>query len=128
MLTSIKQQETPENPIDTPPIAEEVSGNEYVFLLNPAKVETLNIDFENELEATLHLSLEGEEEMIEGLIGLDGKYRQASNGWGLRGYWTDPQTFVMDIFDIEFIKCYLHFETDELLLEIEGEKVEGQAK
>lgn len=128
VLVSVRQPEPTEFSIDTPPTAEEVSGIVYAFLSNAAKVETLSIDFDNELEATLQLRLEGEEEMIVGLIGLDGVYRQASNGWGLRGYWTDPQTFVMDIFDIEFIKCYLHFEADELLLEIEGEKVEGQAK
>jgi hypothetical protein len=47
-------------------------------------------------------------------VGLDGKYRTASSGQSLRGYWSDSQTFVFQIFEGEMSTFRLNFIGDRL--------------
>jgi len=59
---------------------------------------------------------------------LDGKYRLSSDGLGLRGYWADPQTFIIEIFQVGLSTLRLHFEDDRVVLDVPelGIKSEGQ--
>ncbi len=44
------------------------------------------------------------------IIGLESKYRMSSNGQAVRGYWSDPQTFVFEVFDMGANIFKLHYE------------------
>jgi CubicO group peptidase (beta-lactamase class C family) len=125
-LAEIKQPSTPQVSMPVPETARLMSDKVYRFESNPVKLETLSIRFDGSSKATLHLQLAGNKEPIQGLIGLDGKYRLASNGWGLRGNWTHPQSFVFEIFDIGIITCQLNFEGDSVILDVLGSKIKGQ--
>ena len=50
-------------------------------------------------------------------IGLDNKYRLSSDGLELRGYWEDPQTFVIEVFDIGLSTLQLHFTDDRVQID-----------
>jgi len=111
-----------------PDTASAISGKTYVFEPNLAEVETLSLEFDGSSQAILHIRPEGSDETLDWPIGLDGKYRLSSEGQGLRGYWADPQTFALEIFDIGQSTYQLHFEDNrvefsspELGLRFEGQ-------
>jgi CubicO group peptidase (beta-lactamase class C family) len=101
-----------------------ISGKTYVFGTNPAGVETLSLEFDDTAEATMHMKRQGNDEIWP--IGLDGKYRLLYDGRGLRGYWADPQTFVIEIFDVGQSTLQLHFEDDRVEVSPPGSSFEGQ--
>jgi hypothetical protein len=47
-------------------------------------------------------------------IGLDGQYRLSPIGQGLRGYWADLQTFVIELFEDGLSTLRLRFEEDRV--------------
>jgi CubicO group peptidase (beta-lactamase class C family) len=113
-----------------PEIAGVVSGATYLFGPNPAELATLRPDLSDPEVATLTMTLEGRH--VVWPIGLDGKYRVAADGQGLRGYWTEPQTLVVELFEEGLSTLRLHFEEDRLEisspalgLEFEG-RIEGR--
>jgi hypothetical protein len=67
-------------------------------------LETLHLTFNEETsaEAYFELTLSGDQPRRAGPVGLDGVYRIApspnpnSLAEAYRGYWSDPQTFVVD--------------------------------
>jgi hypothetical protein len=61
-------------------------------------------------------------------IGLDGKYRLSPIGQGLRGYWADPQTLVIEVFEDGLSTRRLRFENDrvEITSPELGLRLEGQ--
>ena len=111
-----------------PDTASAISGKTYVFEPNLAEVETLSLEFDGSSQAILHIRLEGSEETLDWPIGLDGKYRLSSEGQGLRGYWADPQTFTLEIFDIGQSTYQLHFEDNRVEFSFPelGLRFEGQ--
>jgi len=108
---------------DTP---QAISGKSYVCEPNPAGVTSMRLEFNDPEVASMFLRLN--ERDVTWLIGLDGKYRLSSDGKALWGYWEDPQTFVIKIFDIGLQTLRLHFEGDQLEVRIpeEGLTLEGQ--
>jgi hypothetical protein len=60
-------------------------------------------------------------------IGLDGSFTLAPDGQGLRGYWADPQTLVIQIFEdglttrrVRFAEDRVEITSPELGLRFEG--------
>jgi CubicO group peptidase (beta-lactamase class C family) len=111
-----------------PETAREVSGKTYLFAANALDLASVGLEFDDSSQAILHLKLKDWDKIHDWPIGLDGKYRQSPDGEGLRGYWSDPQTFVFEIFDIGQITYHAYFEDDRLVIDAPelGIKTEGQ--
>jgi hypothetical protein len=110
-----------------PDTARAISGKEIRFGSNAADVTSLRFEFVDSSEGRLHIMPTQGEELIWP-IGLDGKYRLSSGGEAIRGYWADPQTFLLDVFDDGLVTYLVHFDGDrveihspELALEFEGQ-------
>lgn len=104
-----------------------ISGNTLVFGPNPADVESLRFEFSGSPEATLYImKRQGMDEVWS--IGLDGKYRLSPTGEAIRGYWTDPKTFIINVFEDGLVTYQFHFEDErvEISLPEPGLKFEGQ--
>jgi hypothetical protein len=126
VLTALVQAPSPYPAGPLPDAATTISGKTYLFGANAADVETLSLEFDDTAEATMRMKRQGKDEIWP--IGLDGKYRLLYDGRGLRGYWADPQTFVVEIFDIGQSTLQLHFEDDrvEVISPGAGSSFEGQ--
>ncbi|NTU62776.1 MAG: hypothetical protein HGB05_05080, partial [Chloroflexi bacterium] len=126
VLTALAQAPHPWPVGPLPDMAQAISGKTYVFEPNPLDVATLRLESNDTTEATLHMKLEGAD--VVWPIGLDGKYRMAPSGQGLRGYWADPETFVFELFEGGVSTFRLHFEDDRLEMRSpeRGLKLEGQ--
>lgn len=125
-LRALAQAPTPHPPGALPDTARAISGKTYLFGPNAADVETLRIEFKDPTKATLSMRRQGSDEIWP--IGLDGEYRLSSDGRGIRGYWEDPKTFVIEVFEIGLSTRRLHFEDDRLEISslAEGLRFEGQ--
>lgn len=108
-----------------PAIAEVISGKTYVFGPNVADLATLRLEFDGSDEVTLYMNLEGVD--VVWPIGLDGAYRLADSGQGLRGYWADSQTLVIEVFEEGPSSRWLRFEEDRVAISFSehGDSFEG---
>jgi CubicO group peptidase (beta-lactamase class C family) len=95
-----------------PEIAKTVSGKTYVCESNPAGVTSLRFEFDD--PAIARLFMEQNNKDVVWPIGLDGKYRMSPEGQGLRGYWQDSQTFILEVFDVGQPTRKLHFDGNQL--------------
>jgi CubicO group peptidase (beta-lactamase class C family) len=111
-LTALAQAPSPWPVGPLPDMAIAVSGKTFVFGPNAANLKTLRLQFNDTTEATAYMNLQGLEVIWS--IGLDGRYRLTPDGQGLRGYWADPQTFVIEIFEVGLTTRWLHFEDDRV--------------
>jgi CubicO group peptidase (beta-lactamase class C family) len=111
-LTALAQAPAPWSAGPLPEIAAAISGKTFVFGANAADVATARLEFNDAAEATLYMRLEGTDVIWS--IGLDGEYRLSPIGQGLRGYWPDPQTFVIEVFEDGLSTRRLHFDDDRL--------------
>lgn len=125
-LTALAQAPHPWQVGPLPETAKEISGKTYIFEPNIIEVASIRLKFQGNKEATLYMKIEGRDVIWP--IGLDGKYRVEPDGLALRGYWSDPQTFVMEIFEIGLRTYELHFENDRMTLETSVMKIEGQVE
>jgi hypothetical protein len=96
------QQPPPAQPVaDLPEMAAAVSGNIYLFEPNATDIETFRLDFDDSAEAKVEITFDDTEEKYSGPLGLDGVFRMipGENGFptGLRGQWTDANTFTMEV-------------------------------
>jgi CubicO group peptidase (beta-lactamase class C family) len=114
VLTALVQAPTPYPVGPLPDTAKTISGKTYVFGANSDGVEALSLEFNDTAEATMHMKRQGNNEIWP--IGLDGKYRLSSNGLGLRGYWADPQTLIVEVFEVGLSTLRLHFEDDRVVV------------
>jgi CubicO group peptidase (beta-lactamase class C family) len=97
-----------------PNTAKTISGKQFVFGPNAAEVTSLRFEFSDTSGCTLHIMPTKGNELIWP-IGLDSRYRLSSEGQPTRGYWADPQTFVIEAFQDEGLITYrLYFENDRL--------------
>jgi CubicO group peptidase (beta-lactamase class C family) len=110
-----------------PDTAQRVSGKVMTFGSNPLNVKTLRLEFKGTAEATLNILTQPDTKEIW-RIGLDGKYRLSPGGQAIRGYWSDPQTFVVTVFEDGVVNYHFQFDSDrvevsspELGLKLEGE-------
>jgi CubicO group peptidase (beta-lactamase class C family) len=83
-----------------PPTAVEISGKTYTFTANSLGIVSFRLDFDQSAEARLTAELEGDSGPQTLPLGLDGLYRFTPGDYGfplgLRGIWTDQQTFAVD--------------------------------
>jgi CubicO group peptidase (beta-lactamase class C family) len=128
MIAAVEQAPAPYPIVPSSEIATEISGNTYILAPNRIKLETVSLEFGDPTQAVLHYKVQNNDKIFNWPIGLDGKYRQAAEGEGLRGYWADPQTFVFEIFDIGQVTYRIHFEDNRITFESpeQGIKSEGQ--
>jgi len=126
MLTAVAQAPSPWPARPLPELAGTISGKTYTFGPNAADLSTLKLESSDTVEATLYLRLEGNDETWP--IGLDGRYRLSPGGQGLRGYWADERTFVIQVFEEGLSTLRLHFEDDrvEISSPERGLQFEGQ--
>ena len=111
-LTAVAQAPSPWPVGPFPETARAISGKTYVFGPNSADVATLSIEFNGPDVATLYMNRQSSDEIWT--IGLDGEYRLSPDGQGLRGYWADPQTFVIEVFEDGLSTRRLHFKDDRV--------------
>jgi CubicO group peptidase (beta-lactamase class C family) len=109
-----------------PETAKAINGKTYVFDPNTIQVASIRLKFSGNKEATLYMNLEGRD--VVWPVGLDGKYRVEPNGRALRGYWSDEQTFVFEIFETGLRTYQLHFENDRITLGTSVMKIEGKVE
>lgn len=110
-----------------PDTAKAISGKTFVFGTNPLDVKGLRFEFSDTAEATLYImKRKGMDEVWS--IGLDGKYRLSSSGEAIRGYWADPKTFIINIFEDGLVTYQFHFDGERVEVSSPelGLKAEGQ--
>jgi hypothetical protein len=111
MLVEIQQGEAAQPASSLPETAKAISGKTYLCDPNAAGVNTLRFEFNGLEVAEMYMGQSGRDFIWD--IGLDGKYRMAPEGL-TRGYWEDPQTFIIQLFDIGTRTRRLHFDGDRL--------------
>lgn len=115
----VSQLAVPDSPQLVPPLpetAEAISGKTYLFEPNLANIESLEMTFDSSSEATLQLKYHGSE-AISVPVGLDGIFRPGVEGDLKRGRWADPQTFILEIFDVGLLAYPIHFDGERLIFE-----------
>ncbi len=129
-LAGILQPPAPMASIPIPEIARIVSSRVYIFPPNTAGVENLSLEYIDSSQAMLHIKLNRSAKILDWPIGLDGKYLLSAEGLALRGYWSDPHTFVFEIFDIGKVTYQLNFDDDRVMIDAPeaGIKIEGLRK
>ena len=112
-----------------PDTAKAISGVTYRFEPNAADVESLSVEFNGSAEAIAHLKYFGSQ-VFSSPVGLDGIYRLTPEGDLKRGYWSDPQTFVLDIYDVGEMKVQVHFDGERVTITVPylGLSFDGQAQ
>ncbi len=111
-LAAVSQGSSVYSSASLPEIAREISGQTYICSPNLAAITHLRLDFAVPGEAGISLRRHGQE--IFWPVGLDGKYRIASDGQAQSGFWEDERTFVLNIFDIGQLTRTLHFDGKNL--------------
>ena len=119
-------KEPPALPGGIPPETQNaVSGKTYVFEPNSANLKTLRFDFDNPEQAKLIMDLQGNE--VIWLVGMENQFLPSADGKRQRGYWKDPQTFIIEDFDVGLSRREFIFEENRLLIYSDGMHFEGQA-
>jgi CubicO group peptidase (beta-lactamase class C family) len=93
-----------------------ISGKTFTCASNPVGVTGLRLDFNDPREAEMSLQMNGQD--ILWPVGLDGKYRMATDGQATSGFWQDDQTFVLNIFDVGQLTRKLIFSESNLEVSI----------
>ncbi len=114
-LVDIQQDDTARAGLPSPKIEADVPGKTYQCEKNPVGLESARFDFGDSSVAMLHQKTFGRD--VSWVIGLDGHYRVLQpEGDALRGYWEDPQTFHLEIFDIGTQTFLVKFQADTVQL------------
>jgi CubicO group peptidase (beta-lactamase class C family) len=123
-LAVIVQPPAPTAVAPLPATAKAISGKTFVFEPNPLGMESVALEFNDSAEAILHIKLAGSDQVAAWPVGLDGVYRLSAGNYnlpqGLRGDWTDAQTFAFEYDNIannDHIFLRLHVEDDQVVLE-----------
>ncbi len=124
-LDAVEQplERTPVAPL--PDVAGLISGKTYVFDPNPAKLQSIAIEFDGSSEATI-LFEGGGLPLASAPVGLDGVYRFSPGPDGrplaYRGAWTDAQTFFLEydgITNNDHSLFQFHFEGDRVEVSVQ---------
>lgn len=111
-LTEISHGVGREPATSLPDTALAISGKIYICDTNPGGVQSLRFEF-NGLQ-TANMYMEQNNADVVWPIGLEGEYQLTTTGEGVRGWWEDEQTFIVDLFDIGQLKREFHFNGDKL--------------
>jgi CubicO group peptidase (beta-lactamase class C family) len=124
-LTALAEAPNPWPVGPVPDIALTIAGTTYLFEPNSVDLATLRVEFDGASQVTFYMKLEGRDVIWP--VDLDGTFRPSSTGQGVRGYWADPQTLVVEVFEDGLSSRWLRFEEDrvdisspELGLKLEG--------
>jgi hypothetical protein len=98
VLTALAGTDLPFPTRPLPETAKAISGKTMRIDSNPTGVTSLRLDINGPAEAIPSIKYQNGDENWK--IGLDGKFHLSSTGIGVRGYWVDPQTFLVEILDV----------------------------
>lgn len=125
-LTVIAQSPAPTAVAALPEIARVISGKTFVLDPNPKQLKTLRLDFDGSAEGKMLLTFADTQAPREGKVGLDGVYRLSPGRnnlpAGMRGFWSDGQTFFLEYDEIANHDAY------SLRMRFEGNQVTMDAK
>lgn len=126
-LTAISKPPAAQPVKPLPETARMISGKTFAFGPNPLEIEKMRLEFNESSEALLQVTSTGRGQMPSWPIGLDGVYRLSSGDYelpqGLRGYWTDEQTFVLEYDEIAHINhIILRMRFDGNSVVVEGQE------
>lgn len=120
-----------------PPLSETakaISGKTFVFGPNPTGVERSAFEFDDSAEAVWRVAFSGGKP-ASWPVGLDVVYRMSDGQYdlpqGLRGFWSDAQTFVLEydtIANNDHITLRMRFEADRVVVEGRETAHEGGVK
>jgi hypothetical protein len=127
-LAELAQPSTAKPVEALPETARAISGKTYVFEPNRANLESLGLDFNDSAEAVMRIKYFGDDEVFSSPLGLDGLYRPTSQGELRRGYWSDPQTFALEIYDVGKSSYQVRFEDDKATLKAPEQGLNIQGK
>ncbi len=123
-LNTISRPPVPREVAPLPEMARMISGKTFTFELNPLNVENMRLEFNDSDEAILYLTLTDSGQTRPMPIGLDGVYLLFPGDYnlpqGMRGYWVDAQTFVLEHDEIaknDHIMLRMHFEDNHVVVE-----------
>lgn len=122
-LAALAQPLHPRQSGPLPDTAKAISGKTYTFGPNILDLASIRFQFKGNQEANVYMNLEGQDVIWP--VGLDGNYRLEPNGLALRGYWSDQQTFELEVFESSLNVYIMHFEEDKVVLETSVMKIEG---
>ena len=106
--------------------AKAIEGKEFEFGENPVGLSSLQLDYSDPTVIKATLDLQGSE--VTWLVGMDGKYRLSTQGEGMRGHWSTPDTLEIDVFSIGTFTRTLRFEANRVTVTSpdEGVNLTGQ--
>ena len=121
---AVARPPAPEPTAALPALAQSVSGAVYEFPVNPSRIDSLSLTFQNRNEARLTVKYYGEPFTFP--VGLDGVYRLSPTGpmglpGGAWGKWTSERDFLLDL---NFVANINHYTLDILF---QGDHIEVTA-
>ena len=111
-LAAAKQGTVAATADSSPETTQTISGKTFRCEDNTVGLESMRVEFDNPAIATLHLDLVDTNYVWP--IGLDGRYRISPEGAGMRGYWKDSRTFLLETFDIGVVNRQMEVDGDRL--------------
>ena len=140
-LATVVQPPAPQPVKTLPETARTISGRTFVFEQNPAQLKTARLEFADSAEAVLQLAFTDNRPLTSSRVGLDGLYRFVPGNYdlpsGMRGYWADAQTFVLEqdaIANNDHVHLRMYFEGNGVLIEVRetahefGMRLEGRVQ
>lgn len=122
-VRTVTQPPAPKPVGSLPEMATTISGKTFVFEPNPQSLESLRFQFNDSSEALVYIKLSGIGQTQRWPIGLDGVYRMSKGQYdhplGVRGYWADARTFVMEYDGItsnDHVTLRMRFESDRVVV------------
>jgi hypothetical protein len=141
-VKQVAQPPEPEPPKPLPATAARISGQIYTFEPNALEIDELGLVFDGSAQAVLHLRTTENGQTLAMPVGLDGVHRWTAVGeyrlpTGLRGYWVDDDTFLLEydaVSNNDHIFIRTTFEDGRILLEAHetdhelGNSISGKLK
>ena len=140
VLAELPLPPTPQPVPALPDIAHEISGKTFQLDENPAGIASVRLDFNDTPQASFQVTFTDGSQSPLGAVGLDGVYRLTPGmnldraghvfadfenlSVGLRGRWTDAQTFLLEydtIVNYYYYQLEMRFDGDRLSLTL-GER------
>lgn len=123
-IAAVALPPTPALAAALPALARSISSGVYEFPVNPSRLDSLSLAFENPTQARVTVKYYGEPLTFG--VGLDGVYRLSPAGpmglpGGARGEWTSDHEFMLDL---NFVANINHY---TLAIAFDGDRIEVAA-
>jgi len=120
-IAAVAHAPSPAPTTPLPALTKSVSGAVYQFPVNPSRIDSLSLAFQNATEARVTIKYYGEPFTFQ--VGLDGVYRVANTGpmglpGGAQGKWTSDHEFLLDL---NFVANINHY---TLAIDFQGDHIE----